>query len=92
MSGEELRAAITGVAEEIRDDLLTDDEAAALLRVTRWYIRRHRHKLAACGARYFRLPGGSGRREVWRWSRQSLLDLARTAEEQAEVHAGGRAN
>jgi len=82
---------VASLAEELRDDLLTHEEAAALLRLSPARLRAIRHKLAAMGARYMVLPGrGKGKNETWRWSRQSLLDLARTAEDQAGIHAGGR--
>lgn len=79
MSAAELAEALARAIQVGSDDLLTDEEASKLLRVCPDEFRRLRPKFVAMGARCFDMPTQSidpKRRRV-RWSRNSLLALAR---------------
>lgn len=92
MTGE-MVAALTKAIEVGTDDLLTDDEASKLLKICPDRFRKVKAKLVTMGARCFELPSevADPKRPRCRWSRNSLLALARGLDEADPAAAAGRA-
>lgn len=92
MSAAEAAAVLARAIEIGTDDLLTDDEAAKLLRSCPDEFRRMRSKLLGMGARCFEMPSSSPdpKRRRLRWSRNSLLALARGLGDADPAAGGGR--
>lgn len=93
MSAAEAAVVLARAIEIGTDDLLTDDEAAKLLRTCPDEFRRMRTKLVGLGARCFEMPSTSPdpKRRRLRWSRNSLLALARgLGDRDGSVAGGGR--
>lgn len=92
MSSAELAQVLARAIEVGTDDLLTDEEAANLLRTNLDEFRRTRSKFIDMGARCFEMPSQSrnpSRRRL-RWSKNSLLALARGVGDADPALEGGR--